>query len=149
MAFSLGRAFFLQILFAPVSVFFIKIGYVMKKLFGIFLLSAVLACGLYAAPARGTADYYVQNSARYEGKNIKVFVTGVEQSNKVAPDGYVAYEAYTASGKIYFIVPQKSAQKFFNFAPKLSANSKNTKSYSGIFKKVKLGDEPVWGIVLK
>ena len=121
----------------------------MKKLFGIFLLSAVLACGLYAAPARGTADYYVQNSARYEGKNIKVFVTGVEQSNKVAPDGYVAYEAYTASGKIHFIVPQKSAQKFFNFAPKLSANSKNTKSYSGIFKKVKLGDEPVWGMVLK
>lgn len=146
----MGKGVFsLQILFAPVSVFFIKIGYVMKKLFGIFLLSAVLACGLYAAPARGTADYYVQNSARYEGKNIKVFVTGVEQSNKVAPDGYVAYEAYTASGKIYFIVPQKSAQKFFNFAPKLSANSKNTKSYSGIFKKVKLGDEPVWGIVLK
>lgn len=123
--------------------------YPMKKLFGIFFLSAVLACGLSAAPARGTADYYVQSSAKYDGKNVRVFITGVEQSNKVAPDGYVAYEAYTASGKIYFIVPQKSAQKFFSFAPKLSVNSKNTKSYSGIFKKVKLGDELVWGIVLK
>ena len=72
----------------------------MKKLFGIFLLSAALACGLYAAPARGTADYYVQNSAKYDGKNIKVFVTGVEQSNKVAPDGYVAYEADRKSTRL-------------------------------------------------
>lgn len=88
MAFSLGRSFFLQIFFAPVPVFFIKVGYVMKKLFGIFLLPAALVCGLFAVPAR--AGHGGQNSARYEGKNIKVFVTGVEQSNKVAPDGYVA-----------------------------------------------------------
>lgn len=87
----------------------------MKKLFGIFLLSAALACGLYAAPARGTADYYVQNSAKYDGKNIKVFVTGVEQSNKVAPDGYVAYEAYRQD---IFYRPPEIGAKVFQFRAK-------------------------------
>lgn len=90
----------------------------MKKLFGIFLLSAALACGLYAAPARGTADYYVQNSAKYDGKNIKVFVTGVEQSNKVAPDGYVALRGIYGFRQDIFHRPPEVGAKVFQFRAK-------------------------------
>ena len=125
----------------------------MKKIFYIFCVLFVFGIfsNMFASPAKGSADYYIQNSQKYLDSNVRIFVVDVKASARIAQEGYLPFVATTTSGKIFLLVPQKSVKNFSANAPKLGEDGKvrNTKSYSGIFQKVKIGDEVVWGLILK
>ncbi len=122
------------------------------KLFKICIAALICFCAFYshAAPS-GTADFYLAEPSKYEGKKVKVFVQWGERDATPTAPGYVLFKVYTKSGSIYMQVPEKKSKTFGNFLPKRDkdGNATNSKSYDGVLGIIDRGGDKVYGLVVK
>lgn len=122
----------------------------MKKRFLVYISILIFAVtNLLAAAMSGSANYYMASPSKFLDKNVRILVTGVKSTSLVAPDGYTVFLARTVAGDIYIVVPERSAKTFINNAPKYDIEQSVTKSYSGVFSKVKIGTDEVYAIVMR